>query len=216
MNARTDEIGGSAPRKPKDLSDRYWASLTEEHRALYAVVRPLQNPAYTVDWHVGSLEEMLAGVERDMVAGGGALELEPDFQRGHVWTQAQRIAYVEAMIRKTAPTRLLFNCPGWSRTNDEGGDIAANTFQCIDGLQRLTAVRKFMRGEFNVFGDCSALSLEGSPFDLRRYRLQMCVYEFNTRAELLQFYLDLNSGGTRHEPQEIERVRALLDLARAR
>lgn len=202
-------------RQPQDLSDSYWSSLSAEHQALYGVVRPLPTPAYTVDWHVGLLEKTLADLERDMLDGNGSFELEPDFQRGHVWTGAQRVAFVESLIRKTAPARLLFNCPGWSRSTDGSGDIADNTFQCIDGLQRLTAVRKFMAGEFTVFGGYSVAALKGSPFDLSRYRLQMAVYEFNTRAELLQFYLDLNAGGTVHALAELERVRGLLEQSRA-
>lgn len=201
-------------RQPMGLSDRYWSSLSAEHQAMYGIVRPLPTPAYTVDWHIGMLEETLAGIERDMLDSKGVFELEPDFQRGHVWSDAQRIAYVEALIRKTAPVGLLFNCPGWTRTEGGGGDIAANTFQCIDGLQRLTAVRKFMAGRFKAFDKYSAADLKGSPFDLARYRMQVAVYEFSTRAELLQFYLDLNSGGTVHAPSELERVRGLMAKSR--
>lgn len=202
-------------QQPKDLPDGYWSSLSAEHQALYGLVRPLPTPAYTVDWHVGMLEKTLAGIERDMLGSSGTFDLEPDFQRGHVWSDAQRAAYVESLIRKTAPTRLLFNCPGWSRSTDGSGDIEDNTFQCIDGLQRLTAVRKFLADEFTVFGGYSAAALTGSPFDLGRYRMQMAVYEFSTRAELLQFYLDLNVGGTVHAQSEIERVRGLLEKSRA-
>lgn len=50
---------------------------------------------------------------------GGSFELNPDFQRGHVWTDSQRTAYAEAFIRK-ATGRILFNCPGWSKAYLEG------------------------------------------------------------------------------------------------
>ena len=72
-----------------------------------------------------------------------------------------------------------------------------------------------MAGEITVFGGMVASDLKGSPFDPYRltYRLQVGIYEFTSRAELLQFYLDLNNGGTVHAPQEIERVRGLLAQA---
>lgn len=197
-------------RQPFGLSDNYWSRLSAEHQAMYGVVRPLPTAAYTVHWHIGMLEETVAGIERDMLEIQGSFELEPDFQRGHVWTDAQRVAYVESLIRKTAPVKLLFNCPGWTRTEACDGDIPANTFQCIDGLQRLTAVRKFMAGEFRVFDRYFAADLKASPFDLARYRMSVEVFEFNRRADLLQFYIDLNSGGTVHAPSEIERVRGLI------
>jgi len=201
-------------QQPMGLSDRYWSSLSAEHQTMYGIVRPLPTPAYTVDWHIGMLEETLAGIERKMLLSQGVFELEPDFQRGHVWSDVQRVAYIEALIRKTAPAGILFNCPGWTRSDGGGGGIAANTFQCIDGLQRLTAVRKFMAGGFKAFDKYYAQDLKGSPFDLARYRMSVAVYEFNSRADLLQFYLDLNSGGTVHAPSELERVRGLMDQSR--
>ncbi|KLR58016.1 hypothetical protein OX89_09325 [Diaphorobacter sp. J5-51] len=190
--------------------------MSREHQALFGLVRPMPEAAYTVDWQLGMLEQTLAGIESDMLGAGGSFELIPDFQRGHVWTDAQRTAYVEAIIRKTTTGRILFNCPGWSRSTSGEGDIKENTFQCIDGLQRLTAVRKFMAGDLPVFGGMSVSDLRGSPFDPFRmsYRLQIGIYEFTSRAELLQFYLDLNAGGTVHAPQEIERVRELLVQAK--
>lgn len=202
---------------PYGLSEKYWDSLGGEYQALYGIVRPMPDAAYTVDWQLSMLEQTLTDIEASMVDTGGVFELNPDFQRGHVWTDAQRTAYVEALIRKTITGRILFNCPGWTRSHGIAGDIKENTFQCIDGLQRLTAVRKFMAGEITVFGGMLASDLKGSPFDPYRlnYRLQVGIYEFTSRADLLQFYLDLNNGGTVHAPQEIERVRGLLAQAKS-
>lgn len=197
---------------PYGMTEKYWDSLSPEHQALYALVRPMPDAAYTVDWPLNVLEDTLAKIERDTLEMGGSFELNPDFQRGHVWTDAQRIAYVEALLRKTTTGRILFNCPGWTRAPSTQGDIPANAFQCVDGLQRLTAVRKFMAGELGVFGGMTATDLKGTPFNAFRmtYRLQVGIYEFTSRSDLLQFYLDLNNGGTVHSEQEIERVRTLL------
>lgn len=43
----------------------------------------------------------------------------------------------------------------------------------------------------------------------------MEVFNIASRADLLQFYLDLNSGGVVHTPEELSRVGGLLDEARA-
>lgn len=209
----------TAVNKPFDLSDSYWNKLSGRDQALYALVRPMPTAAYTSDWIISGLEKTLERMALDQQEAGGSFELEPDFQRGHVWTGAQRAAFIESLLRQSAPVRILFNCPGWSRSSRGSGgpgDIPENTFQCIDGLQRLTAVRKFMAGEFTVFGGLSAQDLKGSPFDLGRYRLQMAVYEFTSRADLLGFYLRLNEGGTPHSPEELARVRELLAVAAQR
>lgn len=197
--------------KPFDLSDQYWARLNPRDQELYHRVRPQPKAAYTVDVHLGGMEDFFSSQERDLPSLGGSFDLNPDFQRGNVWTDSQRIAYIEAVLRAAAPTRILFNCPGWSNTDGTQGDIPAHTFQCVDGLQRLTAVRKFIAGEFTVFDGLSVGDLKGSPFDINRYRFQFCVYEFANRSELLQFYIDLNAGGTIHSQSELDRVRQLRD-----
>jgi Protein of unknown function DUF262 len=199
--------------KPTNLSTEYWTSLKPEHRALYARVRPMVDASYQVDVSLVHMESFLEGQRDDMKSLGGVLDLEPDYQRGHVWTLEQRVRYVESLIRGQAPNTLMFNCPGWGRS-EATGDIPRYTFQCIDGLQRMTTVRMFMRGEFTVFDGLTAADLRYSPFDPLRVRMQVRVYEFTTRAELLQFYLDLNSAGTVHPPEELARVSALRDAAK--
>lgn len=199
--------------KPHHLPDAYWKSLEPAHRAMYDVVRPMPTAAYTFDCRLSDIERSIARLESDCLGAGGAFELVPDFQRGHVWDQRQQIAFMESVLRKTAPARILFNCPGWVQESTTRGDIPENHMQCIDGLQRLTAVRAFMAGEFKVFGRYSVQDLHGSPFMASSYTLQIAVYTFSKRADLLQFYLDLNAGGTVHSSQEIDRVRALLASA---
>jgi hypothetical protein len=131
------------------------------------------------------------------------LDLNPDFQRGHVWTDEQRTRYVEYVLRGgEGGKELLFNCRGWQnvRTDHPG------PYQIIDGLQRLTAVRRFLAGELRAFGRYR----EQFQGQMRYYLgFKWRVFEL-TRAEVLQFYLDLNAGGTPHAESEIERVRALL------
>lgn len=200
------------PKKPSDLSDEYWGRLSDEHKRLYAIVRPQTKATYEVDVHIANIESFLAKISQDLKVLGGKLELEPDFQRGHVWTDGQRIKYVESLLRGCAPRTIFFNCPGWSGIQPASATRVSD-FECVDGLQRLTAVRKFMAGEIKVFGGLSAEDLKGSPFSPNGYTLRFAVFELPTRSELLQFYLDLNSGGTVHASDEIERVRALLDEA---
>lgn len=205
--------GGAKPmssRKPYYLSDSHWRSLNDRDRELYGLIRPSPSAVYSADIHLNSLESFLDTARRDIERQGGIFELIPDFQRGHVWTQEQQVAYIEALIRNRAPTIIQFNCRGWVDSDEGDGDIPVNHFQCIDGLQRLTAARKFMAGEFGVFGGYTHTDLKGSPFDPSRRRLQFQIHRFAHRVELLQYYIDLNAGGTQHAPAEIERVRALM------
>ncbi|MEJ6003750.1 hypothetical protein [Paucibacter soli] len=201
--------------KPGDLSDSYWARLSSKDKALYGLVRPQPKAVYTVDVRLDGLEAFLAGQERDLASMGGRLELEPDFQRGHVWTDEQRIHYVENLLRGNAPRLIRFNAADWSGRGIRG-DLPAHHLQCIDGLQRMTALRRFLAGEMRLFGSSVGVAeLKGSPFDPGRFTVQVAVHEFANRSDLLQFYLDLNSGGTVHADRELERVRGLLRASSA-
>lgn len=199
--------------KPSHLSDKHWNSLSDEHKRLFLRVRPFQ-ASYTVDVSLGDLEGFLDGCRKDMERFGGKLDLNPDFQRGHVWQEAQQVAYVESLIRKRAPLVIQFNCRGWSDVSDgSNGDIPPHHLECVDGLQRLTSIRRFMAGEISAFDGLSAGDLKGSPFSPLRIRIQVQIHEFCWRRELLQYYLDFNTNGTPHSSSEIARVQSLLGEA---
>jgi hypothetical protein len=148
-----------------------------------------------VGW--GYLEQWL----KDQSAYG--LDLDPDFQRGHVWTRDQQRAYIEYVLQGgEVGQTLIFNCTNWDEPNKPG------IFVLVDGKQRMEAVRAFLRDEIAVFGDnvCSEmgrLTMTGPTFIVRICKLM-------TKADTLRLYLSINAGGTPHSKTEINRVRRML------
>lgn len=135
----------------------------------------------------------------------GSLDLDPDFQRSHVWTEAQQIAWIEFFLRggKTGKT-FYFNQPGWMHKWD-------GPFVIVDGKQRLEAIRRFIEGEIEVFGSF----FKEYTDRLRLHQtVKLHVNDLKTRAEVLQWYIEFNSGGTQHTDAEIARVKALLEAER--
>lgn len=78
----------------------------------------------------------------------------------------------------------------------------------VDGLQRLTAIRAFINDEIKVFGSRYS-EFEDSIRQTNTMRLN--VNDLRTRAEVLQWYLDFNSGGTVHSDEELAFVAGLLE-----
>lgn len=194
----------------KQLTPEQLASqaIKAKTAALSTIIRPLRTAQYETDIMFGHLEQALAGYEKDW----GGLDLNPDFQRGHVWTADQQRHFVENILRGVVSTSgflIQMNCPNWDVDN-YNGDLPRG-FQCIDGLQRITAVREFLAGKVFPF-DLGVDDLNGSSFSMKRnlYRFRFAVHNFESRAELLQHYLDLNVGGTPHTEDEIARVKSLL------
>lgn len=157
---------------------------------------------YRVNVPWKSLESTLA----DYLSGCPPLNMDPDYQRAHVWTEAQQVRYVEYVLRGGEVGRnITFNCPGWM------GDFEG-PFELVDGKQRLEAVRRFMRGDLVVFGHSfpeftGVMRMHLSDFTF-------CVCSIPTRAEILELYLNINAGGTPHTSAELDRVRALYHKAK--
>lgn len=196
-------------KEQKERDER--AAYVRHTDELAAIIKPLRTAQYEVDHDWRSFQRSLMGYGQDY----GGLELNPDFQRGHVWTADQQRHFVENVLRGVVSSSgfvIQFNCPNWENHN-YSGDLPLG-FQCIDGLQRITAVQAFLGGHVRPFG-LSAGELDGSYFSMRgsRYRFRMAVHDFQSRSELLQHYLDLNAGGTPHTAEEIERVRGLRNAA---
>lgn len=134
------------------------------------------------------------------------LQLNPDFQRGHVWTKKQQIAFIEFLLRGGKSSKVIyFNCPNWLGNRSRG---QYNDFVVVDGLQRLTAVLAFINDEIPAFGIYHK-DYEGRvPLGID---LIFNVNNLETKAEVLQWYIEINSGGTPHTNKEIERVKTLLE-----
>ncbi len=182
---------------------------------LRAIIKPVTEPTYEVTMLWNSMEKTFD----DWVRDWGGCDLNPDFQRGHVWTTEQQQHYIENCMRKlvsTAARTIQFNCPQWNtlRSDKETSSELPLGMQCIDGLQRITAVQGFFAGRVRPFG-MPFEEFEGTEFSPRRMlaKFNVAIYDFQTRADLLQHYLDFNAGGTPHSPSEIERVRQLMDEA---
>ena len=156
--------------------------------------------SYSIDVHWSQLEWTLEGFKKDY-----GLDMEPDFQRGHVWDDAKRIAYVEFVLRGGQSGKALyFNCPGF----DDGGKI--DTMVMVDGFQRINAALKFMHNEIPVFG-YKIKEFENDKMRGHVARFHVNVNSLKTRKEVLQWYLDLNTGGVVHSDSEIKKVKKLLE-----
>jgi hypothetical protein len=143
-------------------------------------------------------------------AEGNPVELDPDFQRAHVWTEDKQVAYVEFCLRGgRSSTDIYWNCPTWQR---QGKFKTAQPIVLIDGKQRIESVRKFMRNELKAFG--STMCEYTDNMRIMQDRFTFHINDLGTRAEVLQWYLDLNAGGVVHTSEELDRVRQLLEKER--
>jgi uncharacterized protein with ParB-like and HNH nuclease domain len=151
-----------------------------------------------------SLNHLPAVIAEWQLPQEGGLQLEPDFQRGHVWTRAQQTAFMEYVLTGGQSGLVLYlNKPDWHGSKR----TKYNEFVVVDGLQRISAILGFMKNEVPAFGHFYR-EFEGS-LSLRQ-TIKINVNSLQTKAEVLQWYLQMNGGGTPHSPEELARVEALL------
>lgn len=161
---------------------------------------------YRVNYGLTGYVKIIAEWEQDPYF---RLQMIPDFQRGHVWTEAQQTAYMEYLFSGGQSGRdFYFNDPRWTKMKDP--DSGYKEFVCVDGLQRTTAIQKFLNNEIKAFG-----SYYGE-YDRTLYSTEQTinfhVNDLKTKEDVLTWYIQMNSGGTPHTQQEIDKVKALLAL----
>lgn len=124
------------------------------------------------------------------------LNLEPPFQRCHVWTKEEQTAYVEYGISGGYSGRDIFlNARHW-QTGEPTPLIL------VDGLQRITAVRAFLNNEVPAFGLLYSefedkLGYSGPCFEWH-------VNDLPTMQMVVDWYIELNTTGRPHTVSEID------------
>lgn len=137
------------------------------------------------------------------------LDARPDYQRGRAWSDDQCSRFIGFLAEGgEAPPLWVQRWPGVTSRPDE----------LVDGLQRATAIGRFLRGEIpmELTDGTRVLLADLSEADQRMLtrssgpHMEVRYIQCETRADVLRFYLRLNRGGTPHTDAEIDRVRGLL------
>lgn len=157
--------------------------------------------SYQVDMDLCRIPDWIDEQKKEM-----NLNLNPPFQRGHVWTEKQQIAWLEYFLKGGKSGNIIyFNCPSW---NQFVAKNSYNDFVCVDGLQRLTAICRFINNKIKVF-DSYYDEYEGKIF-LNRHTVKFNINDLKTEKEVLQWYVDMNAGGTPHTDDEINKVKEMI------
>lgn len=123
------------------------------------------------------------------------LEINPDFQRGYVWTDKQKIEYIEYIIKGgTSGKHLYFNQPGWQ------GKLHDNMV-LVDGKQRLTTVIAFMNNEIPIFG--GNYYKDYTDYLPSHCEFKISVNNLSSKKDVIEWYLSMNTGGSIHTPTDL-------------
>lgn len=204
-------------KKRFNVDKEYFVIATDIDLYHNVIKRRKFETAHHLNTTLSYLESTIYGTNDDEMRS--KVDLNPIFQRGHVWTREQQVAYIENFLRspqtvnKTIYMNDLFVYGNVDKVTEEN-NMVAGKIVCLDGLQRLTAALDFVHGKFTVFGGVSYEDILNSP--TRTRILNDCLFDINylvlsNNKEVIDFYVDFNAGGTPHTKEEIERIKKLIN-----
>ena len=151
-----------------------------------------------------SLDYIKDKIEKDIEEYG--LNLDPDFQRAHVWNIGQRVSYMEFLLKGGNSNPIYFNHEGWMRSfNGE--------YVIVDGKQRLTSILMFLNNEYPVFKemDKEGIGFYAKEFDMIPNNVVFIVNDLPNRELVLKWYLQMNKGNVAHTKEELDKVERMIE-----
>lgn len=118
------------------------------------------------------------------------VELEPFFQRGDVWDQKRQQLFIDSIIR------------GWGTPKIFLFQSSQDSFDCLDGKQRLTALFKFMSNSLPL-GGINQAGFQGKTYsELPRnvqdafdsYKISVEIITQADQEEIVELYKRLQQG----------------------
>ena len=166
-------------------------------------INGLADPAWTAPTHGCDFD--IKYLERGLETWN--VDADPVYQRGHVWTNEQRSAFLGYWLQGgTVPTLWVWEPPS---SKEDSGEARP---ELIDGKQRMTAFLMWWHDEIAANVDGRMIYAKETDKRFRvHHMIHLTFVRLDSRADVLRFYLRLNGGGTPHSPNELARVRALLD-----
>lgn len=121
------------------------------------------------------------------------LDMNPEYQRGYVWTQEQKIKYIEYALKWGKTWKEIFlNCPGWN-----GG--AFWKMELVDGKQRISAVLDFLDNKITAFWHYFNEYRDKTNCDFLFY-----INDLSNPLDIVQWYIDMNTGWSIHTEKDLK------------
>lgn len=135
------------------------------------------------------------------------IDLEPDYQRGNVWTDAQKVALIDSVFRNIDIGKFTIIKRNWGK--DPNKPETPFMYEMLDGKQRITALYEFYTGKFKYKG---LYFYEMHPRDrehFKHYSISESETEPLTDEQKYRYFLKLNTTGMPVDKKHLRKVREL-------
>lgn len=126
------------------------------------------------------------------------LDLNPPYQRGHVWDMEQKIAYIEYILMGGFSGKDIFwNAPQWMGMKGKDSKL-----EIVDGKQRFQAVLDFMNNKVKAFG--TLFSEYDDKLSFHECDFIFHVNNLQNQEQIVRWYLGMNTGGSVHTEKDLK------------
>lgn len=131
------------------------------------------------------------------------VDTDPPYQRGHVWNDAQKIAYVEHVLKGGDAGLFVLN-------DSTPKELASRKYELVDGKQRISAILAFLSDDILAFG-VKFSEIEDNQKLNTFGRVKFSIYGFEDQRDVVALYLSLNNGGSIHTDADLQVARDYLN-----
>lgn len=140
------------------------------------------------------------------------LSTDVDFQRDRVWNDEQKENLIRSMLLGIPIGAIYINrCDVWDGQKLKYPELDNIIY---DGKQRFTTILDFIDGLFSVEIDGVNYFYDDLNFHEQKSLYDMTIpvvrTYFENKKDLIKFYLQLNTGGTHHSQEDIQKAKTIL------
>jgi hypothetical protein len=128
---------------------------------------------------------------------GGKLTIQPEYQRNYIYADGggkKEMAVVESLLKSYPLGLIYFN------------KVAKDTFEVLDGQQRITSIGRFVTGKFAIMESGNPKNFDSLPADQQAKirNSKLLIYECEgTETEIKQWFETINIAGVPLNDQEL-------------
>ena len=149
----------------------------------------ITNAEYKINVFWKDLKNWFTGIEKDVW-----LELNPEYQRWYVWSEEQKIKYIEYMLKwGRSAKEVYFNCPGWNNGTYKW------PLELVDWKQRISAILDFLDSKIPAFWHYYNEYRDKVSNDMIFY-----INDLENPVDVVNWYLDMNTGWSIHTEKDLK------------
>lgn len=145
------------------------------------------------------------------------LNHDVDFQRGYVWSLQQKQELILSWLKELPIGTFYINkINPYSQGEDNIEQLQELDGVLFDGKQRLTTIISFLKMEFPVAYQGKELYAKDFSKNVINRALScnvnVCETSFDNKLDLVRYYLDINTSGTPHSRDDIEKAKEIVNI----